>query len=457
MDHQLRPLQSLSTSLHYRYDPNHSLKVPTEENSSAEQIRWLIDHGRPLLAELRMCSPKEFNLEIFAGERLAAWQQSLLQQQVALRWRSRTRFPRPDRWLWTERSLAQASDYWSARYKASLFPINQTVVDGCCGAGADLVAIAGHGNAIGIDSDPFMMDLSRDNAKVHGYEVEVINKHISATDWQPPGEWLSIDPDRRASGKRTTDADEFSPSLDTVLTIVERLRGALIKLAPSTRVHDDLLKRMEDMGQRVWLGNQGECRQQLLLTGQLAQGSLRMAVLCEPDAQAECPGKDTMTAVDSISNPSPQRAWGLEYLGNHQSSNDYCDLPGSFVVDLHHVLHASELQASWASENNLRCLGSVHGYFTTDIPLDSPWAKTFEVLAVLPWDDRQLRKWLRKRGAGQVEVKTRGLQDRSIKIDANASQKRYSAAEGEPMTLLVTRLAGRIRCIIARRLGNLLD
>ena len=193
------------------------------------------------------------------------------------------------------------------------------------------------------------------------------------------------------------------------------------------------------------------------MTAEHAQGTKRKAVLCEPDATQEYPGNSGRAIDDRASNPRPIMPGALEYLGNHQASIDSCDLPGRYVIDLHHVLHAAALQSSWASQNNMRCLGSVHGYFTTDLPLDSPWVKTFEVLDVLPWDDRQLRKCLRKRGAGQVEVKTRGLQNRSINIDANAYQKRYSAAEGEPMTLLVTRLAGRIRCIVGRRLINSLD
>lgn len=426
--------------------------MTTEEHISPEQFRWLIDNGRRLLAEVGWCSPKEFNIGALAAERLTTWQQSLLQQQVELRWRSRTRFPRPDTWLWTERSLAQASDHWSARYKASLFPINHTVVDACCGAGVDLVALAGRGEVIGIDNDWRMAALSHDNARAHGYRVVVATEEIDG-DWLVRGEWLSIDPDRRPSGRRTTEADEFSPTLETVLTIARSARGAIIKLAPSTRIDNERLKWMEDMGQRVWLGNQGECRQQLLLTGQLAEASMRKAVLCEPEAPRDFHGKNNTELKRDITAERPaHERFGLEYMGDPAALIDLSDSPDRFVFDLHNVLHASDLQTSWADRHNLRCLGSAHGYFTADSPLDSPWASAFEVLEVLPWDDRQLRKWLRKRGAGKVEVKTRGLLDRSIHIDANACQKRYSAAEGEPMTLLVTRLANRIRCIVARRL-----
>ncbi len=404
--------------------------MASDENISLEQFCWLIESGRELLLGQGTCPPKEFDVGKLTSGRLEPWQTSLLQQQVGLRWRSRTRFPRPELWLWTERSLSQASDYWSARYKASLFPAGQVVMDACCGAGADLVALARRGEVVGVDGDARLKQLSQDNARAHGYQVQVTSEEI-VSGWQVPGDWLNIDPDRRATGRRTNAADEFSPTLEDVLAIAEVTRGAIVKLAPSTRINDELLTRMEAIGQRVWLGNQGECRQQLLLTGELARASMRMAVLCEPDENNQV---------------------NDEYSGYPEYSLDWLEKPGRYVFDLHSVLHAAELQTAWAGQHNLRCLGSPHGFFTGDAPLNSPWTQMFEVLEVLSWDDRQIRKWLRKRQVGVVEVKTRGLLDHSINIDANACQRRYSAAQGEPVTLLVTRLAGRVRGIVARRL-----
>ncbi|MEZ6075373.1 MAG: hypothetical protein R3C56_06795 [Pirellulaceae bacterium] len=99
-------------------------------------------------------------------------------------------------------------------------------------------------------------------------------------------------------------------------------------------------------------------------------------------------------------------------------------------------------------------IGSPHGYFTGDSPVDSAWLQAFEVLDVLPWDDRKIRKWLRSVGAGQVEVKSRGLYPLRMQVDANAYQRRYSVASGMPVTLLVTRIGDRMRGIAARRLST---
>ena len=172
----------------------------TDEIIAPAQLQWLIDCGRQLLDRQGGTPPSRFDVRQPGFVELEPWQQSLLQQQQQLRWRCRSRFPRPDLWLWTERSLAQASDHWSAHYKANLFPKDQLVVDACCGAGADLVALAGRGEVIGIDCDPGLSRLAEDNARSHGYQVQVKSQRLSSA-WQGTGDWLSIDPDRRPAGR----------------------------------------------------------------------------------------------------------------------------------------------------------------------------------------------------------------------------------------------------------------
>ncbi len=411
---------------------------------------WLIAQGREIL------SRPNSDIPYWRAQGLEVWQIELLRQQQALRRRSRNRFPQPERWLWTELSLAQASDHWSATYKASLFPAGELVVDACCGAGSDLVALAARGEVLGIDADAVLAALAQNNANAHGYRVEVSVERLPASRPSAAG-WLSIDPDRRPTGQRTMDARAFSPSLDQVLDMADQSRGAIIKLAPSTRVDDALEARIDAGCERVWLGNQGECRQLLLLTGELRQraslsdqtgnGSLRSAVLAEPPTQS-----DGRTLV---SKPTIQiyrsAAASLPHAQALRTS------PSAFVFDVHPTLHAAELQVGWGIEHGLAPIGSPHGYFTGDSIVDSPWLQTFEVLDVLPWDDRRIRKWLRSVGAGQVEVKSRGLYPMRMRFDANVCQRRYSATDGRPVTLLVTRMGERLRAIAARRIAGRTD
>ena len=48
-------------------------------------------------------------------------------------------------------------------------------------------------------------------------------------------------------------------------------------------------------------------------------------------------------------------------------------------------------------------------YLTSDAPAASPFATTFAVERVLPYDVKVLRRWVREAGVGRLEVKRRGL------------------------------------------------
>lgn len=122
-----------------------------------------------------------------------------------------------------------------------------------------------------------------------------------------------------------------------------------------------------------------------------------------------------------------------------------------YVFDLHPVLHASRLQVAWGHAHGMRPLSEPTGYHTgeslpTATALSEGWCQAFEVQEILPWDDRQVRRWLRAFGAGAVEVKCR-----LAKLDANAFQRRYQADSGQPVSLLVTKLDGKTRAIAATR------
>lgn len=433
--------------------------------------RWLVESARQLL---------ELSPAAADAACANAWQVNCLKQQRLLRQRSRHRFPDPSRWLWTERSLAQSSDWWSAKFKASLFLSGEPLVDACCGAGVDTVALAPHGQVTCIDADPLMSALTVSNAAADGQRVSAMTAPVD----QPllsrlaqEARWLHVDPDRRPAERRTTTADEFSPALDELLESTPLFAGAMIKLAPSTRMSPHTEQRVEAHCHRMWVGNRGECRQQLLLTGGLCDATAprRTAVLAEPPNPATA-SSDSAGASDSCSGSCPAARPGLEVgtvwrpsqenifkFSAEVERNSFveCEMqPGTYIADLHAVLHASELQWAWGALHGLRPLGGLHGYFTGDSPLvsrsenasentvnASPWAQYFRVIELLPWDDRQVRKWLRAHDCGIVEVK-----NRMVRLDANAFQRRYSGTGSRPFTLLVTQLGDRVRVVIAERL-----
>ncbi len=352
----------------------------------------------------------------------------MIVEQMRLARRAATRFPDASRWLWTERGLQQASDWRSAVFKASLIPVGETVVDGCCGIGADLLAISRHSRVIGIDRDAIMAMIARTNLTSHGREVEVVQAEFPAIVGHAGNSWLHVDPDRRShehnqQDRRTTQADRFSPSLVDILPLARRARGAIIKLAPATQIGTDV----ELDFQRGWIGCVGECRQQLLVRGARAiLPACRFAALCDDPFAPEI--FQTSTDCPAAISISPH--------------------VNQYVFDLHPVLYASALQSAWANQHALFPIESPAGYFTGSAQVLSPWVQCFRVLEVLPWDERRVRSWLRGHSAGIVEVKKR-----LVEVDANLQQRRLSQLQGESFTLLITRHLRRTVAIVAQRVS----
>jgi hypothetical protein len=72
----------------------------------------------------------------------------------------------------------------------------------------------------------------------------------------------------------------------------------------------------------------------------------------------------------------------------------------------------------------------------------------FEVQDVLPFDVKRLKRHLRERGIGRLEVKKRG-----VDVDPEIVRRRLQGKGDSAATLILARLRKQVRAILARRLG----
>jgi hypothetical protein len=385
---------------------------------------WLMREGHRVLKDIPLSGDKSLKVD-GRRHRLDAVQQALLEEQLRFRWRSRDRFPDPARWLWTDRSLQQASDWISASFKAGLIAAELPVVDACCGAGVDLVALAAQHRVVGIDRDRRMTQLARANLRAHDQRGDLCIGQLPDCMGDLAQAALHIDPDRRAGpqrSSRTTQGEAFSPSLAECMRLGERARAAIIKLAPATEVSES---ELDGQWSRCWLGTPRECPQQLLFRGEVnlpIPAGRVAAVLCQRDGPADV------------------------YMGQASAHADIVSDPEEFVYEPHPALFAAGLAAAWSAANDLMAVTHPSGYFTGPRIIAAPWAQAFRVLEVIAWDDRRVRKWLRAYQAGTLEVKSR-----LVNVDASQLQRKYSQPDGRPVTCLLTRSGKGIRAIMAER------
>ncbi|MFN0017896.1 MAG: THUMP-like domain-containing protein, partial [Pirellulaceae bacterium] len=352
---------------------------------------------------------------------LSAEQVHLVLEQVDLRRRAAEKFSAAEQMFFTPKSLMQASDETIAACKAARFSKGGSFADLCCGIGGDLLALAGKGTCVGVDLDAGLVHLAQRNCEVTGRAGGRAIVAGAAT--FPVHEYSAwhIDPDRRPSGKRTTQVEHYQPPLEVLEALLMKNPQAAIKLAPAAQVPAN----WEQSAEREWLESRGECRQQVAWFGSLARH----------------PGEKAATIVDAIDGPRTVQ-------GRGEGSVPVADKISRYVYEPAAVVLAAKLTHVLCGEHHLKAVTSQAMYLTGDAMIQDAALAGFEVLEVLPHDERQLKAWLRQRGIGRLEVKKRGCD-----VETEKLRKKLGGQGDESATLLICPVGGKVQAIVARRVG----
>ena len=95
-------------------------------------------------------------------------------------------------------------------------------------------------------------------------------------------------------------------------------------------------------------------------------------------------------------------------------------------------------------------------YLSSDEPLTSPFARSFEIVDAQPYDLRRLRQTLRTSGWRAEEIKKRRFPIEPEDMRRLLKPRREDMAnETVPVTLVMTRIAEKLTVFICQRVGNL--
>ena len=351
---------------------------------------------------------------------LSAQHVHLVLEQIDLRRRALEKFAAAQRMFFTPKALMQASDEAIATYKAARFPAGESNADLCCGIGGDLLSLAEQGTCAGVDLDECLVHLAERNCAVSGRAGGRAMVADAATfPVQDFAAW-HIDPDRRPSGKRTTQVEFYEPPLEVLEGLLTKNPHAAIKLAPAAELPADW-----EGAEREWLQSRGECRQQVAWLGSLARH----------------PGDQAATIVDCPGSPRTVR-------GRREGPVHVAEKIGSYVYETAAAVLSARLAHVLCEQHNIAAVSSKAMYLTGDGPIHDAALAGFEVKEVLPLDERQVKAWLRQRGIGRLEVKKRGCD-----VEPEKLRQRLGGQGDEAATLLICPLGGKIQAIIARRVG----
>jgi len=380
--------------------------------------RLLTPEGRTLLGRLPAYDPAQA-LAVGASLRREGFDDALVAgalTQSRLRARAVAKFgPSADRLLFTEDGLQQATRPGVAalharRYEAVAAP----VLDLCCGIGGDLIQLATAGvRATGVDRDALTCAVAEANLGVLGLEdlADVRCADVADADLSAAGA-VFVDPSRRGSRGRTFDPRAYSPPFDTVLQMAAEVPATGAKLAPGIP-HQILPADAE----AEWVSDGGDVVECGLWFGPLGNGAARRATLL--------PSGATVTGAGTLRAP-------VGPVGRWLHEPDGAVIRGGLVAEVAEPLGATLVDPSIA-------------YLTTEQPVSTPFATSYEVTDVLPFGLKRLRALLRSRDVGRLTVKKRGT---AVQPEELRRQLRLSGdAEA---TVVLTRVAGRQTVLLVR-------
>lgn len=291
--------------------------------------------------------------------------------QWDLRSRGSAKFARSQEMLFVREALEQATHEAVAAYHASRFPAGERVADLTCGLGADLIALAARGPALGFDTDPERAACARHNLAAHGRSAEVREEDCLSAEWA--WNYALADPSRRPGGRRTLDPKAFAPDPVTLAARLGELRLGLLKLSPM--LEDDFLRSLGAGLEFVSYG--GECREALVWTGTEAEAG-RWAVHVESGSRL-------------LSGDAP---WPVEE-------------PGEYLYEADPAAIRAHTLGALCEAHAFDALGDSNGYLTGATLVDSPWLKAYRVLGSGAWDLKVLRRELAALGSNTPIVKVR--------------------------------------------------
>jgi hypothetical protein len=289
-----------------------------------------------------------------------------------------------------------------------------------CAAGTDAIALARAGaSVVAVDRDPLARALTAANAdglgvadRVTVLDADVVDL-VAAADGQVAGcAAATLDPARRAGGRRQLDPDRWSPPWSTVGALLDRVPTAVVKVAPGLD-HD----RVPDGVEADWVSVGGSIVE-ALLWGRGISAVWRRATVVRDGVIAEL----TADADPGPAPVGPVRGWLHE--------------PDPAVI-------RSGLVSLAAAELGATLVDPTIAYLTSDAATDSPWVSSYRVDDVLPFNLKKLKTLLRARGVGRVVVKKRGSP-----IEPEALVRQLRGPGSGSAVVVVTRVAGRPTALV---------
>jgi hypothetical protein len=363
--------------------------------------------------------------------------------QASLRRRAAAKFGEAAASLFfTPDALEQATRPAVAAWRAVRFAAAgvQAIWDLGCGIGADALAFRDAGiTVVAVERDPVTAILAGANL---GPEVEVLTGDVAVLgvagsvgagssgagssgagspgigERRPlAGDGIFCDPARRTARGRSWRVEDFSPSWEFVIGLLDGRRPACVKVGPG--IPRSLIPAS---AQATWVSDHGD--------------------LVEASLWAGLPGSQPGVA-EAVLLPQGRVLTGAR--GSTPGTGEvgrYLYEPDPAVIRAGATASLADTLGAWAVAPGI-------AYLTGDRLQVTPFAEAFEVLQVLPTAEKALRAWVRERRVGVLEIKKRG-----IDLDPAELRRRLRPSGPEKATLILTPTPTGAVALVVRRVSR---
>jgi hypothetical protein len=354
--------------------------------------------------------------------------------QAELRIRGRAKFGEAaEHMLFTRAGLEQASRDLVSQAHAARFAAAgmHNVADLGCGIGSESLALAAAGvGVVAVEIDSLTARFAEHNLRTLHPELSdskrlrVLTEDAMTTSLTDV-DAVFLDPARRTAGhrdtRRITQPDDYSPPLDFVFGLAERLPLG-VKLGPG--FDRDLIPQQAEA---QWVSVNGQLVEMALWFGALARPGVGRAALVLRSGSEESEAHELTSDADS--DDAEVRTLGA-----------YIYEPDGAIIRARLIgLLANQLGAGMVSDHI--------AYLTHDHHIETPFAQAFRVVEQLPAREKALRRALAERSIGQLEIKKRG-----VDVDPAGLRTRLRLKGPNSATLILTRVAGVHTALLAERM-----
>ncbi len=380
-------------------------------NAECRQLLELIDQSE-LFVRIAKFEGNELKLQTELRQDFPSELVSAALTQMDLKQKGAEKFSRASQMWFDRQGLEQSTAEPISRHKAQRF--EGDVWDLCCGMGGDAIGLARQSRVTAVDLNPASCLLTWLNAAVYQCQDKIKVRCEDVTTLDLAGKLVHIDPDRRPQGNRVIRMEDAEPGLPFLKEIMQTASGGAIKLSPAANFIGKFPQAEVEL-----VSLNGECKEATIWFGKLAE-----------------PGSYRATALPS----------GETLVGDPLMA--YCDLSTleRYIFDPDPAIVRSGLIELLAEEKGLSRLDDSEEYLTGSHVPETAFLRSFEVIDVLPYKEKELRKYFRNANFGQLEIKCRHL-----KVPIEALRKKLQLEGDQPGVLIVAREQGQSRAIICQR------